>query len=55
MGDAIQKNTQLIWIETPTNPLLKVTDLDAVGKIAKKHGIIYGVDSTFSTPALLRP
>ena len=53
--DAIQKNTQLIWIETPTNPLLKVTDLDAVGKIAKKHGIIYGVDSTFSTPALLRP
>ena len=53
--EAIQKNTKLIWIETPTNPLLKVTDLDAVGKIAKKHGILYGVDSTFSTPALLRP
>ena len=53
--DAIQTNTKLIWIETPTNPLLKVTDLDAVGKIAKKHGILYGVDSTFSTPALLRP
>ena len=53
--DAIQKNTKLIWIETPTNPLLKITDLDAVGKIAKKHGILYGVDSTFSTPALLRP
>ena len=53
--DAIQDNTKLIWIETPTNPLLKVTDLDAVGKIAKKHGILYGVDSTFSTPALLRP
>ena len=53
--DAIQDNTRLIWIETPTNPLLKITDLDAVGKIAKKHGIIYGVDSTFSTPALLRP
>ena len=35
--DAIQDNTKLIWIETPTNPLLKVTDLDAVGKIAKKH------------------
>jgi len=52
---AIQDNTKLIWIETPTNPLLKVTDLDAVGKIAKKHGILYGVDSTFSTPALLRP
>ena len=53
--NAIQKNTKLIWIETPTNPLLKVTDLIAVGKIAKKHGILYGVDSTFSTPALLRP
>ncbi|SVB65426.1 uncharacterized protein METZ01_LOCUS218280 [marine metagenome] len=53
--DAIQDNTKLIWIETPTNPLLKVTDLDAVGRIAKKHGILYGVDSTFSTPALLRP
>ena len=53
--DAIQNNTKLIWIETPTNPLLKVTDLDAVGKIAQKHGILYGVDSTFSTPALLRP
>jgi len=53
--DAIQDNTKLIWIETPTNPLLKVTDLDAMGKIAKKHNILYGVDSTFSTPALLRP
>jgi cystathionine beta-lyase/cystathionine gamma-synthase len=53
--NAIQKNTKLIWIETPTNPLLKVTDLNAVGKIAKKYDILYGVDSTFSTPALLRP
>jgi len=53
--NAIQKNTKLIWIETPTNPLLKVTDLNAVGKIAKKNGILYGVDATFSTPALLRP
>ncbi|MDP6936238.1 MAG: aminotransferase class I/II-fold pyridoxal phosphate-dependent enzyme, partial [Candidatus Marinimicrobia bacterium] len=53
--DALQENTKLIWIETPTNPLLKVTDLDAIGKIAKKHGVLYGVDSTFSTPALLRP
>ena len=53
--NAIKDNTKLIWIETPTNPLLKVTDLDAVGKIAKKYKVIYGVDSTFSTPALLRP
>ncbi|MAV59531.1 MAG: cystathionine gamma-synthase [Candidatus Marinimicrobia bacterium] len=53
--NAIQQNTKLIWIETPTNPLLKVTDLDAVGKIANQHNIMYGVDATFSTPALLRP
>ncbi len=53
--NAIQKNTKLIWIETPTNPLLKVTDLKKVGEIAKKFGVLYGVDSTFSTPALLRP
>ena len=53
--DAITEKTKLIWIETPTNPLLKVTDLEAISKIAKKHNILYGVDSTFSTPALLRP
>ena len=54
MGN-VKENTKLIWIETPTNPLLKVTDLNAVKSIAKKHNIIFGVDSTFSTPALLRP
>jgi len=53
--DAIRENTKLIWVETPTNPLLKVTDLEAVGAIAKSKNIMYGVDSTFSTPALLRP
>ena len=53
--NAIQPNTKLIWIETPTNPLLKVTDLEAVGKIAKKHDILFGVDSTFATPVFLRP
>ena len=52
---AIRPETKMIWIETPTNPLLKVTDLDAVGKIAKNHDLIYGVDSTFATPAFLRP
>ena len=53
--NAIQSNTKLIWVETPTNPLLKVTDLEAVGKITKKHGILFGVDSTFATPVFLRP
>ena len=53
--NAIQSNTKLIWIETPTNPLLKITDLEAVGNIAKKHNILFGVDSTFATPVFLRP
>ena len=52
---AIKPETKMIWIETPTNPLLKITDLDAVGKIAKKHNLLYGVDSTFATPVYLRP
>ena len=55
LENAIQPTTKMIWIETPTNPLLKVTDLDAVGKIAKNHDLIYGVDSTFATPVFLRP
>ena len=53
--NAIHSNTKLIWIETPTNPLLKITDLEAVGNIAKKHNILFGVDSTFATPVFLRP
>ena len=53
--NAIQSNTKLIWIETPTNPLLKITDLEAVGNIAKKHNILFGVDSTFATSVFLRP
>jgi len=53
--NAIQPNTKLIWVETPTNPLLKITDLEAVGNIAKKHNILFGVDSTFATPVFLRP
>jgi len=52
---AIRKKTKMVWIETPTNPLLKVTDLEAVGEICRKKKILFGVDSTFATPALLRP
>jgi len=51
----IRKNTKMLWIETPTNPLLKVTDLLSMAKIARKHKLYYVVDSTFATPALLRP
>ena len=47
---AIKKNTKMLWIETPTNPLLKVTDLVAMEKIAKEYELYYVVDSTFATP-----
>ena len=53
--NAIRSETKLFWIETPTNPLLKITDLSAISKIAKKHQILFGVDSTFATPVFLRP
>jgi cystathionine gamma-lyase len=52
---AIRPETKMLWVETPTNPLLKVTDLEAMGTIAKRKGLYYAVDSTFATPALLRP
>ena len=52
---AIQPNTKMVWIETPTNPLLKVSDVRAVAAVAHDAGIPLAVDSTFATPALLRP
>ena len=52
--NAITSDTKLLWVETPTNPLLKVTDLDAMSQIAKDHGIFFGPDSTFATPVFLR-
>ncbi|MBH49251.1 MAG: cystathionine gamma-synthase [Candidatus Marinimicrobia bacterium] len=53
--NAITSKTKLLWIETPTNPLLKITDLHAMAEIAKTRGILLGVDSTFATPVFLRP
>jgi cystathionine gamma-lyase len=53
--EAIRPNTKMVWMETPTNPLLKVTDIKAVSEICRQHNIPLGVDSTFATPALLRP
>lgn len=52
---AIRPETKMIWVETPTNPLLKITDLNAVAKIAKKHDLIFSIDTTFITPVFLRP
>ncbi|APX71466.1 aminotransferase class I/II-fold pyridoxal phosphate-dependent enzyme [Companilactobacillus allii] len=47
---AIQKNTKAIYLESPTNPLLKITDIKGIAKIAKKHNLETIVDNTFATP-----
>jgi cystathionine beta-lyase/cystathionine gamma-synthase len=52
---AITPATRMLWIETPTNPLLKVSDLEAMVTIARENDILLGVDSTFATPVFLRP
>lgn len=52
---AIKPNTKLIWVETPTNPMLKLIDLAAVAEIAKRHNLISVADNTFATPILQRP
>jgi len=53
--DAIQENTKLIYIETPANPTIGITDIKAVVKIAHKHGIPVCIDNTFSSPYLQKP
>jgi len=52
---AFRENTRMVWIETPTNPLLKVVDIEAVAGLAKKQDAIVVVDNTFATPYLQRP
>lgn len=52
---AFRANTRLVWLETPTNPLLKVIDISAVSSIAHERGALVGVDNTFATPFLQRP
>ncbi|MBI5203091.1 MAG: cystathionine gamma-synthase [Elusimicrobia bacterium] len=52
---AITPKTKLIWLETPTNPLLQIVDIKAVADLAKKRGIKVAVDNTFATPYLQRP
>ena len=47
---AIKPNTRMIWVETPTNPMLKLVDLEAIARLAKKHGILTVADNTFATP-----
>jgi cystathionine beta-lyase len=51
----INQNTKLIWVETPTNPMMNVVDILACSAIAKKHQILLAVDNTFATPYLQQP
>lgn len=61
MGEAVNiesymtSNTKLIWVETPTNPMMNIIDIKAVSAIAKKHEVLLAVDNTFATPYLQQP
>lgn len=55
ISSAIKPNTKAIHLETPTNPLLKITDIEQVAKLAKEHGLLTIVDNTFSTPYWQNP
>jgi cystathionine gamma-lyase len=52
---AIRPNTRMLWVETPTNPLMKLADLEALARIAKAHNLIAVTDNTFATPWVQRP
>ena len=51
----IKKNTKVLFVETPSNPLLTITDLEAIAKIAKKHGLVSMIDNTFASPVNQNP
>ena len=51
----INENTKLVWVETPTNPLMKLADIEAIAKITKEKNLLFAVDNTFATPYLQRP
>lgn len=53
--DAITPKTRMIWLETPSNPMLKILDLEAVAALAKRHNLITVADNTFATPWIQRP
>ena len=53
--NAIQPDTKMVWVETPTNPMLRLVDLRAIGKICRERGIISVADNTFASPRVQRP
>lgn len=52
---ALQPDTKMVWVETPTNPMLKLIDLEAIGKICRERGVIAVADNTFASPRVQRP
>lgn len=52
---AMQPDTRMVWVETPTNPMLRIVDIAAAAKIAHEHGALLVVDNTFASPMLQRP
>jgi cystathionine beta-lyase len=55
ISSQINENTKLIWVETPTNPMMNIIDIEAVADLAKKHDLLLAVDNTFATPYLQVP
>jgi cystathionine beta-lyase len=55
LAQCVNENTKLIWLETPTNPMMNIIDIKVVSGIAKKHNILLGIDNTFATPYLQEP
>ncbi len=55
VGEAIRPSTRLVWMETPSNPMLKVFDVAAIAEVARKRGVPSAVDNTFATPMLQQP
>ncbi|HEY82366.1 MAG TPA: PLP-dependent transferase [Dehalococcoidia bacterium] len=53
--EAIRPNTRMLWLETPSNPLLRIVDLEMAADIAKKHNLLTVIDNTFATPYFLKP
>jgi cystathionine gamma-lyase len=53
--EAIQPDTRMLWVETPSNPMMRLTDLSAVGQLARERGILAVADNTFATPLIQRP
>jgi cystathionine beta-lyase/cystathionine gamma-synthase len=55
IGDYVNANTKLIWVETPTNPMMNIIDIKAAAAVAQKYKVLLAVDNTFATPYLQRP